>query len=190
MKIIRDSDEVVWWESLVVLRMMKVGDIVVLSDGTSGTIEKFAQGTFCAWMETEPENANWVFVNGEWHRDSDLFFKYNRSGLWVEGGSKLNRIVKNNDGTWGVLTCADASLRESIVPVPVMTESIRGKLIQSAVGSLYLRGFFVVSQERMRNPVFDREGEQTTTLIVYRACKNEDEAEVVKDEIERIILDH
>ncbi len=64
-----------WWDSLSILRMMKVGDIAELSDGTYGRVEKFAQGVFYAWVETEPENANWVFVNDEWHHNRDLFFK-------------------------------------------------------------------------------------------------------------------
>lgn len=75
MKILRNEEEVVWWESLVVLRAMKVGDIAELSDGTYGKVEKFAQGVFYPWKEVKVENAGWVFVNDKWHHHRDLFFK-------------------------------------------------------------------------------------------------------------------
>lgn len=66
-----------------------------------------------------------------------------------------------------------------LISAPMMTEEERQRRVQEAIDEIYRQGFFIVSQKRVSNTAFDEKGEATTTKIVYRMPKTEDEARAV-----------
>lgn len=78
---------------------------------------------------------------------------------------------------------------EGLVPAPFMDEAQRQALIQQAIDHLYIHGWFVTGHRRIRNEAFDARNEYTTTQIDFRACKSDDEARYVMEQIGRILAD-
>jgi hypothetical protein len=75
----------------------------------------------------------------------------------------------------------------ALIPAPMMSEEKRQENVNNAIKGVWLDGYFLESQTRVKNPVFDKKGEKTTTKIKFRACKNNQEAEFVLLKIIEII---
>lgn len=75
----------------------------------------------------------------------------------------------------------------SLVPAPMKSEVERAALVEEARRCLWLQGFWIEKERRLENSVFDRKGEKTTTEIVFRVCKTEDEAKFVTQKIAEIL---
>jgi hypothetical protein len=67
----------------------------------------------------------------------------------------------------------------ALIPAPFISEIERQKRIDDAIKGIWIDGYFIESQNRIKNDIFDKKSEKTTTQIVYRACKNKDEAEFI-----------
>lgn len=76
---------------------------------------------------------------------------------------------------------------ECVVPAPLVSESERALEVQEQIDALYMRGYFITSQKRVRNPAFDESSQQTTTKISFRICKTQDEAEFVLGKIKEMV---
>ena len=92
------------------------------------------------------------------------------------------------DGTVDVAISPDG-LPEmtALLPAPFMDEVRRHKMVEDAINNLYLKGYFLVSSIRVKNTAFDKGEEKTTTELVYRLCKNADEARLVGDKIKGVV---
>jgi len=77
---------------------------------------------------------------------------------------------------------------EALVPAPMMSEIEREKVINKAIDSAYMGGWFVKAQKRIRNDAFDRGKEKTTTQLSLRTCRTKDEAEMVIGKVRSILL--
>jgi hypothetical protein len=73
------------------------------------------------------------------------------------------------------------------LPAPLVTEVVRQARVDEAKRSAWLEGYWIVSERRTRNPVFDKRGEKSTTELVVRPCRNEDEAAAVLERIRQIL---
>lgn len=67
----------------------------------------------------------------------------------------------------------------AILPAPMMSELKRESAVELQKQEIWLRGCFITNSKRVKNIVFDHEGEKSSTEIEYRPCKNQDEAEYV-----------
>lgn len=106
-------------------------------------------------------------------------------------GTKLEYAEYFPDGSVEISGCKDGLPRfTGVVPAPdvnTSSEEERVRRHNQACDALYLRGYFIVSRRRVRNPAFDRQGQRTTLKVIYRPCKNKREVEQVHREIKRII---
>lgn len=65
----------------------------------------------------------------------------------------------------------------AVVPAPF--EADRAELVESARRKIVLNGYLITDSRRLHNKAFDREGEQTTTELTYRPCRDKDEARLL-----------
>ena len=94
------------------------------------------------------------------------------------------------DGSVEVLVIPDGLPRlTSLLPAPIMDETRRLSLIERAHRSAILDGYHIVSERRIRNPVFDGPGEKTTTSFVVRPCRNKKEAAAAVEQIRLALID-
>ena len=71
----------------------------------------------------------------------------------------------------------------SIIPCPNCSEiEIQDKIKKGRL-CLYAEGFIVTEERRIRNSAFDKKGEKTSTRLVWRQIKNEDEAKFIVREL-------
>lgn len=75
---------------------------------------------------------------------------------------------------------------EAILPAPGKSEAEIEAAVEKAKRGYWLRGWFVESTRRVRNPVFDTD-RKTSTMIRFRACENEEEARYVGERVEETI---
>lgn len=101
----------------------------------------------------------------------------------------MNNIVVSNGGTISIGIVEDGMMAWADIPCPMMTEIQREEKVQKALNGLYLHGYFVEILGRRRNPVFDKKGEKSTTKIMFRPPKNEDEARFILDKIEKLLTE-
>jgi hypothetical protein len=92
------------------------------------------------------------------------------------------------DGRIVILTSEDGlPSMTALVPAPMMDESKRQEVVARAKDSAWMSGQFIESERRIRNDVFDKRGEKTTTEMRVRMCKNPEEAAFVMEQITRIL---
>lgn len=106
---------------------------------------------------------------------------------------KLDYVTYYDNGMIEVFGNQDGTpLIGAVLPAPdvnTTSEGERQKRHQEGLESLILHGYFILSQRRVRNKVFDRVGQQTTLSVKYRPCMNEDEIKVTYKKIQGILLD-
>jgi hypothetical protein len=73
----------------------------------------------------------------------------------------------------------------AVMPSPMMSESQIAIRIEENRRALWTRGYWILGERRIHNPVFDGRGQRTTVAFEYRPCISEEEAE----EIARKILE-
>lgn len=76
---------------------------------------------------------------------------------------------------------------ETLVPAPMVSEVAREARVEEQKESLWLEGYFITAIVRVRNPVFDKPGEKSTTKIKFRVCKTEAEAKYVLSKVKAIL---
>lgn len=75
----------------------------------------------------------------------------------------------------------------SIIPAPMKTEKERAAMIEKVRQRLWLHGAWIERESRVKNPVFDKKSEKSSTKIVWRVCQSEDEAKFVMAKIAQIL---
>ena len=68
---------------------------------------------------------------------------------------------------------------ECIYPAPMMTEIDRQKRLDDFRLNIYGNGCVIEKEWRVRNPVFDKRGEKTTTMFKIRPAQTEDEVKFI-----------
>lgn len=71
----------------------------------------------------------------------------------------------------------------ALIPAPLLTVAERKVEVKRARCSLACDGFFITSENRVRNVAFDKKGIRTTVKIQYRTCKTVEEAREVGEQI-------
>jgi len=75
----------------------------------------------------------------------------------------------------------------SVIPCPGCSEiEIQDKIKMGRL-CLYSKGFIVTEERRIRNSVFDKRGEKTSTRLAWRSIKNKGEAKFIGRELENYI---
>jgi len=75
----------------------------------------------------------------------------------------------------------------AIMPAPHQTEAEREATHQHNMDAIALHGHILVSAKRVKNEMFDKQGEKTSWQYVYRMPKNEDEAKALNERIKVIL---
>ena len=97
-------------------------------------------------------------------------------------------ITVNKDGSVSIVISNDGYPGgEAIVPAPFKTEVEIEAQVGEAKKAFYLQGYYIQSTRRVRNEVFDKPNEMTSTKIVFRACKNNSEATYVMGQFKRLV---
>lgn len=96
-------------------------------------------------------------------------------------------VTYHDDGTFDIgIRCDDAQMLHE-VPAPMMSEIERQELIQKFRDNMAIHGYWIESEWRVRNSVFDKRGEKTTTEFTVRPCRTKDEAEYLGKKIGEIL---
>jgi len=72
---------------------------------------------------------------------------------------------------------------ECICPAPMMSEIERQKRVSDIRKSIYANSCVIEKEWRVRNPVFDKKGEKSTTMFRIRPAKTIDELEFIVQEL-------
>jgi len=75
----------------------------------------------------------------------------------------------------------------AVLPAPSSTELEIEQMVEQAKRSYWIRGYYIQSISRVRNPVFDKANERTTTKIEFRACRNATEATFVLEKAKQLL---
>ena len=73
---------------------------------------------------------------------------------------------------------------ECICPAPMMSEIDRQKRLAEMRKSIYMNQCVIEKEWRVRNPVFDKRGEKTTTKFLIRPARTIDEMEFIVKELD------
>ncbi|HUV46283.1 MAG TPA: hypothetical protein VMW45_04370 [Dehalococcoidia bacterium] len=73
---------------------------------------------------------------------------------------------------------------ECICPAPMMSEIDRQKRVTDMRKSIYVNRCVIEKEWRVRNPVFDKKGEKSTTMFRIRPARTVDELEFIVKELE------
>ena len=87
------------------------------------------------------------------------------------------------DGEGGHRMTTEFISGECICPAPMMSEIDRQKLISEMRKSIYTNKCIIDKEWRVRNPVFDKKGEKTTTKVRIRPARTIDEVEFIIKEL-------
>lgn len=68
---------------------------------------------------------------------------------------------------------------DCIIPAPMMPEIDRQKRIEGYRLGAWARGCIIEKEWRVRNPVFDKKGEKTTTMMRVRPARTDDEVKFI-----------
>ena len=68
---------------------------------------------------------------------------------------------------------------DCVIPAPMMSEVDRQKRVEQYRLGVWARGCIIEKEWRVHNPVFDKRGEKTTTMMRVRPAKTDDEAEFI-----------
>ena len=66
---------------------------------------------------------------------------------------------------------------DCIYPLPMVSETERQKRLEGYHLDIWRRGCVIEKEWRVRNPVFDKKGEKTTTKMRIRQARTQDEAD-------------
>lgn len=75
---------------------------------------------------------------------------------------------------------------DCIIPAPMMSETKRQELVESYRLGAWRRGCMIEKEWRVHNPVFDRKGEKTTTMMRIRPVRTDDEVEFVMGKFKQL----
>ena len=73
---------------------------------------------------------------------------------------------------------------DCIIPTPMMPEIERQKRLEQYRLGAWARGCIIEKEWRVRNPVFDKKGEKSTTMMRIRPAKTKDEVEFILSKLE------
>jgi len=76
---------------------------------------------------------------------------------------------------------------ECIIPAPMMSESDRQKQLEEYRRKVWANRCIIEREWRVRNPVFDKKGEKTTTMFKIRPARTIDELEFMISKLARIV---
>lgn len=100
---------------------------------------------------------------------------------------KADYVTYYKDGQFEISVHPEGLPRiEGVIPAPdvwMSSEEKRVEFFDTSVMKIYLSGWYVVSQRRIRNTAFDKKGQKTTMKVIVRPCKTKKEAEFVRDKI-------
>lgn len=74
-----------------------------------------------------------------------------------------------------------------VVPVPMIDEIERECRVARARDQIHLQGLWIDSVRRVRNDVFDRSGEKSTTQFKVRGCCTDNEARYVLMRVSQLL---
>ena len=72
---------------------------------------------------------------------------------------------------------------ECVCPAPMMSEIDRQKRVSDMRKSIYANGCVIEKEWRVHNPVFDKKGEKTTTMMRIRQARTDDEVDFILSKI-------
>ena len=72
---------------------------------------------------------------------------------------------------------------DCVIPAPMMSETKRQELVEKYRIGAWARGCVIEKEWRVRNPVFDKKGEKTTTKFRIRPANTEDELEFIANKL-------
>uniref|UniRef100_A0A6H2A436 Uncharacterized protein n=1 Tax=viral metagenome TaxID=1070528 RepID=A0A6H2A436_9ZZZZ len=72
---------------------------------------------------------------------------------------------------------------DCIIPCPMKSESERQALVEKYRLGAWARGCIIEKEWRVHNPVFDKKGEKTSTMMRVRPARTEDEIEFIVSKI-------
>jgi hypothetical protein len=104
--------------------------------------------------------------------------------LYVDSG--LIRFF--GDGSACILVSEDGRPGgEAMLPAPGKSEAEIHEAVEEAKKSYWIEGYYIDHTRRVKNLVFDSNRERTTTIITFRSCRNDAEAEYVLQKAKEII---
>ena len=68
---------------------------------------------------------------------------------------------------------------DCIYPCPMVSETERQKRLEGYRLDIWRRGCVIEKEWRVRNPVFDKKGEKSTTMMRIRTVRTNDEADFI-----------
>ena len=74
---------------------------------------------------------------------------------------------------------------DCVIPAPMMSETERQKRVEQYRLGAWARGCVIEKEWRVRNPVFDKKGEKTTTMFRIRPARSADELEFIVSQLEK-----
>jgi hypothetical protein len=79
---------------------------------------------------------------------------------------------------------------ECICPAPMMSEIDRQRRVAEKRKSIYANRCVVEKEWRVRNPIFDKKGEKSTTMFRIRPARTIDELEFIVKELGLTVEDN
>jgi len=74
---------------------------------------------------------------------------------------------------------------DCIIAAPMMTEIKRQEIVQEYHIGAWANKCIIEKEWRVRNPVFDKKGEKTTTMMRVRPAKTKDEIDFIVSQLEK-----
>lgn len=74
---------------------------------------------------------------------------------------------------------------DCIIPAPMRSETERQKLIEKYRLGAWADGCIIEKEWRVRNPVFDKKGEKSTTMLRIRPAKTKDEIDFILSKLKQ-----
>jgi len=68
---------------------------------------------------------------------------------------------------------------DCIIPAPMMSETERQERVGKYKLGAWANGCIIEKEWRVRNPVFDKKGEKSTTMLRVRPAETKDEVEFI-----------
>lgn len=80
----------------------------------------------------------------------------------------------------------DLITADCCIPAPGVSEIERQKRVEGYRIGVWAKGCIIEKEWRVRNPVFDKKGEKTTTMLRIRPVQTEDELEFIVSKLEEV----
>ena len=75
---------------------------------------------------------------------------------------------------------------DCIYPCPMVSETERQKRLEDYRLGIWRNGCIIEKEWRVHNPVFDKKGEKSTTMMRIRTVKTNDEVDFILDKVRAI----